>query len=367
MPTDHNSQGRRGHFHRGRRGPDQRGPDRRQVASPEQANRGERVDVDQIMREIRARISQRSGIELSNQQIQELAARRLEAILDPRGIKPGLLDQLRRTAGERAAAPEAAQQPQPYTFEEATLYDSDRSLLRFIRRLLNPILRLFFNPTPLAHTLALQARWNAESSAREAGRDRRQSEWNALHFEMLQRLVTEVSRASLEAQSLSLRIESLGAKVDFNERRVRSIEGAQVRPAARGQEPAPQQAAAVSNATRTPETISEGQPGQPVGEGPRRRRRRRRGRRGAGTHPEVAGGAPAAAGASDADAEPNEGFDDESVSSTMEATGSDAVHTHVESAVPLDHRLPEPQPYHEEPASPVAPPTPDSDPGAPEQ
>ena len=51
------------------------------------------------MREIRARISQRHGIDLSTQQIQELAARRLEAILDPRTVKPSLLEQLRRSAG----------------------------------------------------------------------------------------------------------------------------------------------------------------------------------------------------------------------------------------------------------------------------
>jgi tRNA pseudouridine55 synthase len=47
------------------------------------------------MREIRTRVSERHGIELSNQQIQELAARRLEAILDPRAIKPALMDELR--------------------------------------------------------------------------------------------------------------------------------------------------------------------------------------------------------------------------------------------------------------------------------
>src|SRR6185503_13036509 len=89
MAMDHN-QGRRGHFHRGRRGPDRRGPDRRGPV-PEQTNRAERldrVDVEQIMRDIRSRIAQRSGVDLSNQQIQELAARRLEAILDPRGLKP---------------------------------------------------------------------------------------------------------------------------------------------------------------------------------------------------------------------------------------------------------------------------------------
>src|SRR5678815_2684791 len=90
MPMDHN-QGRRGHFHRGRRGPDRRGPERRQGPPPDQANRPERtdrVDVEQIMRDIRTRIAQRSGVELSNQKIQELAGRRLEAILDPRGLKP---------------------------------------------------------------------------------------------------------------------------------------------------------------------------------------------------------------------------------------------------------------------------------------
>src|SRR3954463_9388980 len=128
MATDHNH-GRRGHFHRGRRGPDRRGPERRQVALPEQTTRverGDRVDVEQIMRDIRARIAQRSGVELSNQQIQELAARRLEAILDPRGLKPELLEQLRRSAGELTVPVDAASSPaaQSFPFDEATLYDS---------------------------------------------------------------------------------------------------------------------------------------------------------------------------------------------------------------------------------------------------
>src|ERR1044072_8471797 len=130
MPTDHN-QGRRGHFHRGGgRGPDRRGPERRQGPPPEQGNRGaeraDRVDVEQIMREIRARIAQRSGVDLTNQQIQELASRRLEAILDPRGLKPELLEQLRRSAGERTVSVDAAPPSgaESYPFDEANLYDS---------------------------------------------------------------------------------------------------------------------------------------------------------------------------------------------------------------------------------------------------
>lgn len=282
MATDHN-QGRRGHFHRGRRGPDRRGPERRQGPPPDQGNRPERtdrLDVEQIMREIRTRISQRSGIELSNQQIQELAARRLDAILDPRGLNPELLEQLRRSAGERTAAVDVTPpgSSHSYPFDEATLYDSPNALLRFFRKLLNPLLRLMFNPTPVAHALAVQSRLNAEIAAREAERDRRQAEWNALHFEILQRLALEVSRGSIEAQSLTLRVESLATKVEFNERRVRSMEGAQIRVRPQEAAPATQGTTSLSLEPSQPPPPSPGQPGEP----PRRRRRRRRGRRGTG-------------------------------------------------------------------------------------
>ncbi len=326
---DHNQQGRRGgHFHnRGRRGSDRRGPERRQPPSPEQVNRGDRVDVEQIMRDIRARISQRSGIDLSNQQIQELAARRLEAILDPRALKPGLLDQLRRGAGDRQPPSETAPALPPL-FEEVNLYDSPSGLLRFVRKVLNPILRLFFNPTPIAHALAVQGRLNADAATRETERERRQLEWNALHYEILQRLVTEVARVSLEAQSLSLRVESLSARVDFNDRRVRTFEGTQVR-APRPQEtataPQPQPSVAAAapaepTAAQPPTEAQQGQTGQPqAGDPPRRRRRRRRGRRGmgaatgVGVPTETAAGARATPGTSDAESEgeTDEGFDDE--------------------------------------------------------
>src|SRR6185503_14334354 len=108
-----------------------------------------------------------------------------------------------------------------YAFEDTTLYESHHGALRFVRRLLNPILKLFFNPNPLIRALNLQTRWNADAARREAERVRRQTEWNALHFDLLHRMVTEVSRVSLELHSLSTHVESLSAKVDFNDRRVR--------------------------------------------------------------------------------------------------------------------------------------------------
>ena len=100
MP-DHNQQHqRRPHYHRGRRGPDRRGGDRRLPQAPQSDPAGrDQLDIEQIMRDIRSRIAERQGIDLSSQQIQELAARRLEAILDPRTIKPSLMDELRRAAG----------------------------------------------------------------------------------------------------------------------------------------------------------------------------------------------------------------------------------------------------------------------------
>ena len=99
MAMDHNASGRRPHYHRGRRGMDRRGSERRSQQPAEAAPRpsSDQLDVEQIMREIRSRIAQR-GIDLTPQQIQDLAAHRLEAILDPRNINPTLLDQLRRGA-----------------------------------------------------------------------------------------------------------------------------------------------------------------------------------------------------------------------------------------------------------------------------
>ena len=93
--------------------------------------------------------------------------------------------------------------PHEPVFEEASLYDSPRAVLRFLRKMLNPILRLFFNPTPVAHALAVQGRLSAEAAARETERDRRQAEWNALHYEILQRLVTEIARGSIEYSAVT--------------------------------------------------------------------------------------------------------------------------------------------------------------------
>ncbi len=271
------------------------------------------------MREIRAGIAQRHGIDLTQQQVQELAARRLEAILDPRTVKPSLLEQLRKSAGPVADPKETVAS---FAFEDTTLYESHNGFLRFTRRLLNPLLKLFFNPNPLIQALNTQARLNAAYARREDERDRRQAEWNALHYTILQRLVLELSRSAVDAQTLAARVESVGARVDFNDRRLRAVEGTgpgpaqpQPRPAEAAWSPsaassgAPASSAATSSAP--PSMRGGGVDGAAGDASPeaRRRRRRRRGRRsgapGEGGPMSDASGGPDADEASDTDGESN--------------------------------------------------------------
>ena len=306
MPDQNQQHSRRPHYHRGRRGPDRRGGDRRpQGQPPAESVPKDTLDIEQIMREIRARISDRHGVDLSNQQIQELAARRLEAILDPRSVSPTLMDQLRRATGIPADAPTPIAKPEA-SFGESALYESPSGFVRLMRRLLNPLLKLLLNPNAISDALRDQARVQEAAAAREADERRRQAEWNALHYEILRRLVVSLARAEIDAQQLGQRVESLAGKVDFNERRVRGLEQTQhlARPAARPESAPAPPPAQVQPSQRDTMPRSEGQApdhasGDGTGEG-RRRRRRRRGRRSGGTMRESGGlpaGAPAAGAA----------------------------------------------------------------------
>ena len=54
--------------------------------------RSESVDVEQIMRQIRARIREKRGADYTEDEIKELAAVKLERFLDPLAVRSGLLD-----------------------------------------------------------------------------------------------------------------------------------------------------------------------------------------------------------------------------------------------------------------------------------
>jgi hypothetical protein len=310
------------------------------------------------MREIRARISERHGIDLTSQQIQELASRRLEAILDPRTIKPSLMDELRRAAGVPPDTA-SAEPEEDVTVAESALYESDSGVMRGIRRLLNPLLKLLLNPAVIVEVFNAQSRRAKAAAAREAELRRRQTEWNALHFEILRRLVTDIARVEIENQHLTHRVESLSARVDFNERRVRGFEQAQhqSRPATR---PADVVVAPGVSAPRdeTATTTSDHVPSDTSPDGGRRRRRRRRGRR-SGQSRDIVGVATAgASGATvvdqsvdadefgDEDTGPEELSDEagEPVTPLAAVAAEDAIASSTHEAGPPSHEAEDPPP-----------------------
>ena len=117
--------------------------------------RSDSVNVEQIMEQIRGRIREKRGVDYTEEQIRELAAVKLQKFLDPRGVRSDLLEQFRKTQ-----PPYAPPELPNYAFEDQTLFESHRGGLRFIRKLLNPILKLFFNPNPLIQALHIQSRIN---------------------------------------------------------------------------------------------------------------------------------------------------------------------------------------------------------------
>jgi hypothetical protein len=212
--------------------------------------RSDSIDVEQIMRQIRARIREKRGVDYTEEEIRELAAVKLEKFLDPRGVRSDLLEQFRRKR--------EATLPPNFAFEDSTLFETHRGFLRFIRRLLRPVLKLFFNPNPLIEALHIQSKLNAQHAALEP-----------LYYEVLHNLVLELTRMGIEVKNLKMRVESMSSRLDFDERRARALEGVVMyRPGAA----APLQPPTAGGETK-PSAADAGDAQE------RRRRRRRRGRR----------------------------------------------------------------------------------------
>ena len=181
--------------------------------------RSDSVNVEQIMEQIRSRIRDKRGVDYTEQQIRELAAVKLEKFLDPRGVRSDLLEQFRK-AQPAYNPPELPN----YSFEDRTLYESTRAPLRWLRKLLNPILKLFFNPNPLIQALNIQSRLNTMYGEREARREATRRAFDQLQYELMHNLVIETTRMSIEVKNLKMRIESLASRLEFNERRARALE-----------------------------------------------------------------------------------------------------------------------------------------------
>jgi len=222
--------------------------------------RSDAVDVEQVMRQIRARIREKRGVDYTEEEIRRLATAKLERFLEPGGIRSDLVEQFRRQVPDP---------PLNYSFEDDTLYTSHRAPLRWIRRVLNPVLKLFFNPNPLIHVLHVQSQINDRFYAWVQKREQQ-------YFEVMHNLVLEVTKLGIEVKNLRMRVESLSSRLDFDERRGRALEGVvQYKPA--------DEAAGNRHAA----------PDEDIGEERRRRRRRRRRRTGRTSGEQgVASGAP---------------------------------------------------------------------------
>jgi len=262
--------------------------------------RTDAVDVEQIMRQIRARIQSKRGVDYTEEQIQELANVKLERFLNPKGVRSDLVEQFKRVRDIKLEP--FSLEPELRTgFDAEMLYGTHRGILRTIRRLLNPILKLFFNPNTLIHAIHKQAGINELFEAQFQflrHKTQQRDEVDVLYYELVHNLVLELTRIGIENRNLKMRRESLSSRMDFDERRARALEGVvQYRPGTGPsrdpQPPRPRQddrpnqqpGSAQSTSTAAPQV----QPSQP-GAGPddqtgesntaRRRRRRRRGRRG---------------------------------------------------------------------------------------
>ena len=250
------------------------------------------VDVTRIMEQIRQRIREKRGTDYTEQQTRELATVKLEQFLDPKQVRSDLVEHYRKLEPPAALDPIPHERPgpapAPFEFDQHTLYASSRGtmgkLIRLIRKLLNPILKLFINPNPVAFALTRQAEINAwtlqllqqqtdlaervtKQFERAGAKFAAREELDALNYEVLNNLVVEMSRLSVDMKNHRMLVESVASRLDFDERRARALESVV-------QSRSPQPAGSAE--------ADAGEGASSTGSGrPRRRRRRSRRRSGA--------------------------------------------------------------------------------------
>jgi hypothetical protein len=303
--------------------------------------RSDSVDVEQIMRQIRTRIREKRGADYTEAELQQLAGVKLEKFLDPRGVRSDMVAQFR---AQRPVPPA----PPNYEFGETTLFETHRGALQSLRKLLKPLLKLFFNPDRITSALHLQADINTQAEQRL----RRLEEREPIYYELVHNLTVEVTRLGIEVHNLKMRVESLSSRMDFDERRARALEtvvqyrpqpqrqpangggnGQNTRPPAGSPAPGGSQSSAAGGSS-VPASAGpgpNGANGTPSEGGERRRRRRRRRRRPGqtladGSQPMANGSAPddAAMGETPAVDEPEDSYEGDGADSDDESEGPDS-------------------------------------------
>ena len=159
----------------------------------------EDVDVEEVMRAIRKRIDEKKQRLYTDEEVSEIAERRLDAVLDSHDFNSDLIADF-RSQGERWN----------FLFDAETLYKSSRgvvgTLLRALRGALKPVQKLFWNPSPLISALS------------------RQSDLNQYYVHLLHNLSLELTRLNLEVQDLKNRNLQLQGRLELLSRREKTLE-----------------------------------------------------------------------------------------------------------------------------------------------
>lgn len=161
--------------------------------------KGTDIDVEAIMANIRRRIEEKRKGLYTEDEVREIAEMKLDAILDANEFNSDFV-----------AAFRARDEKWNYRFDPETIYASSHAggggLIRAARRLLNPVLKLFFNPNPVISALS------------------RQADLNRYYVLLLHNMAQELTRANLELTNLKARLRTLGIRVDFQGKREKTME-----------------------------------------------------------------------------------------------------------------------------------------------
>ena len=269
----------------------------------------ESIDVERIMAQIRARLKDKRGEDYTEEQIRELASTKLERFLDPKNVRSGMVQYYQKRLKEKEAAlRDTPQAPPSFEFDSEIIYRSSRGLpgqvLFRIRKLLSPLLKFFFNPAPIVHALTVQQQINERQAKVISQMVRTQAEFieiAALNYEVMNNLVVEMTRLSIEMKNHRMRVESVAGRLDFDERRARSLE----------------KVVQYREGSAAPAAADGDSPSEP------RRRRRRRGRRRPSGAAPTSGEASSPQPADELSAAPGDASDSAEAASTA---GTDPAH-----------------------------------------
>jgi hypothetical protein len=157
----------------------------------------EGLEVARLLADVHRRIEERrkSGL-YSEEELRYIAERPLEPVLRARDVSAALEAEFR-----------ARDAQWNYSFDPETIYRSSRGgLLELARRLLRPVQKLFWNPTPMIAALS------------------RQADLNRFTAHLLHNLVLELTRLELELVELENRNLQLAGRVEMLARRGKTLE-----------------------------------------------------------------------------------------------------------------------------------------------